>query len=283
LTSDKHSNLVVEQTLGEKLETWYDKNNKWITIVFVVVVAAFVGYRLYDWMHAKNVAKANAAFGQAQQRFDMALQAQEPKDKTDQLQGAITAAEQVVNDYSDKFVGLQAQLLIGNAQYQLANEQPGEQGVANLEKARESYQKYLAMASEPMEQATGKIAVGNVLENLAFIRSDEKLLEEAIASYRDAAKNAEGSYLGAEANLFLARALESSKDAERRAEAKKILDEVAKDRQLADNKKPAAGTEDKTITLTSGQTLSADQVAELKSQAEWSQHYVATEELSQLN
>src|SRR5690606_14148623 len=74
---------------------------------------------------------------------------------------------------------------------------------------------------------TGYLALGNVLENLSFMQSDDKVMQEAIDSYKQALAASEGSYLGSEVKLSLARALAGIKKEKNEAEAAKLLKEVS--------------------------------------------------------
>lgn len=274
--------VVIEDTFGEKLERWYEDNGKWLNVLLIVVLVGIIGYKVYDWMQARSVAKANTAYGLALQRFQMAYQSPDEAKKVDELQGAITAAQQVADEHADMFVGRQAQLMIGNAQYSISETQSGQvQDVAMLEKARDSYQKYINMAAGNSEKATGYIALGNVLENLSFIRSDETLLQEAADAYTQAMSAAEGTYLGAEAKLALARTRSARSAPESRADAAKLYEEVAKNREVrlmtTADADPAGP-----LKLESGDILSQEQIAEIKNMSEWSQQQVAEDALARL-
>src|SRR5690606_5375308 len=144
----------------------------------------------------------------------------------------VTAATQVVNEYPAKFVGRQAQLLIGNAEYMIALSQSGGKDIKQLEAARNSFKKYLDLAQTDAERATGLIAIGNVTENIAFIQEDEATLQEAIDSYEKAAEIAKGTNLGGEASLAAALAKSAINKPEAQAESKKLYAEVAENRPV---------------------------------------------------
>lgn len=272
--------LVVEDTFGEKLEHWYEANGKWLNVLLIVILVGIIGYKAYGWMQARNVAKANTAYGLALQRFQMAYQSPDETKKVDELQGAITAAQQVVDDHAGEFVGRQAQLMIGNAQYSISETQSGKD-VAMLEKARESYQKYINMAAGNSEKAAGYIALGNVLENLSFIRSDQKLLQEAADAYAQAMSSGEGTYLGAEAKLALARTKSARNSPEARADAVKIYEDVSKNRKV--QLMSAAELESiKPMKLESGGTMSKEEIVAIKNMSAWSQQQIAEDALARL-
>ncbi len=280
MISDKPAKPLVEETFGEKLEHWYENNNKWLNVLLVVLLAGVIGYKAYNWINARGVAKANTAYGLALNRFQMAYQSQDEAKKVDELGGAITAAQQVAEEYGDKFVGRQAQLMIGNAQYSISLSESGK-GIEMLEKARDSYRKYLSMVSTNNEKAAGNIALGNVLENLSFVRSDEKVLQEAADAYKQAMSAGEGTYLGAEAKLALARTQSAISTKEAQENAAKLFEEVAKTRgiQLLSTMK----LEDvKPVELESGDTLTPEEIVNLKNMAEWSQHQIADDSLARL-
>lgn len=276
MTPEKPAKLIVEESMGEKLSAWYDRNGNWINAAIVVVLAIVIGFKAYDWMHKRAVAKANMAYGEALNRFQTAVQQPDTAKKKDELNGAITAAQQVVVDHGDRYVGREAQLMIGNAQFAMASDEPG-QNTKLLESARDSFKKYLDMAETNEEKATGHLARGNVQENLSFIQSDPKLLTEAIADYKDALAATEGSYLGAEAKLALARAISGQTGKESEAEAKKLLQEVAAKRPVTLVSKSAV--EEKPIKLDSGATLTSEEINDMLNFTNWSQQKMAEDAL----
>lgn len=282
MTTNKPTNQpLVEETFGEKLETWYDRNGTFINVIIIAALVGVIGYKGYGWVQARNVAKANVAFAAAHSHYQQGIYNDDKAKKADQLGGAITAAQQVVNDYSDKFVGRQAQLLIGNAQYTIAMTESGGKDVKQLETALDSYKKYLALAQTDEERATGLIAVGNVTENLAFLRDDEKVLQEAVDSYTKAADAAKGTSLAGEAKLAAATAKSGMRGDAARADAKKLYTEVAENRsvQLISDE---AMKDAKPIELERGEDLSVEQVQELKNLAAWSQRDSAKDALARL-
>lgn len=272
---------LVEQTFGEKLETWYDRNGLIINGVIIVALIAVIGYKGYQWMHERGVARANAAFATALNHYQQGLHNPEEAKKQDELNGAVTAAQQVVNEYSDKFVGRQAQLLIGNAQYAIAMSKGGRD-VETLKKALDSYKKYTSLAQDDAERATGHIAEGNVNENLAFIQDDQKVLEEAIASYKKAADLGGDTALGGEARLAAARAQTGIKSSSAATEdARKLLENVAQNRpvQLVSDESLKSA---KPVEMSSGMTLEPEKVNDLRNMAAWSQQQHAKDALAQL-
>lgn len=281
MTTNKPSApMVVEDSFSEKLQLWYEENGKWLNVLLIVVLVGIVGYKLYDWMQVRNVAKANTAYGLALNRFQMAYQNPDEAKKVDELQGAITAAQQVADEHSGEFVGRQAQLMIGNAQYSISETKSG-QDVQMLEKARESYLKYIKMASSNSEKAAGHIALGNVLENLSFIRSDEKLLQEAADAYNQAMSAAEGTYLGAEAKLALARTMSARNAPDAHANAVKLYEDVAQNREV--QLMSAAELEAvEPLKLESGSTLEKEEIAGIKNMRNWSQQQAAEDALARL-
>lgn len=282
MTTNKPTNQpLVQETFGERLETWYDRNGTWINVVIIVALVGVIGYKGFEWMQTRNVAKANVAYSTALNHYQQGLFNPDKATKVDELGGAITAAEQVVTDYSDQFIGRKAQLMIGNAQYTIAMTESGGKDVEQLETALESYKKYISMAQTDEERATGLIAVGNVTENLAFIRSDKALLQEAVDSYTKAAKTAEGTNLAGEALLAAALAKSGMNDPAAQEEAKKLYAQVADNRpvQLISDEAVKAL---KPLKLEQGGELSVEEVADLKNLAAWSQSATAKDALARL-
>lgn len=280
MTTNKPAPQLVEPTFGEKLEIWYDRNGNWINILLIVVLAGIIGYKVYDWVQTRNVARANTDFGIALNQFQMAQQSPDEAQKIDQLQGAITAAQQVVDEHRDQFVGRQAQLMIGNAQYTIATIDEKE-GVKALERARDSYRAYIDIAETTLEKAAGQLALGNILENLSFIQSSQQTLQQAAAAYSEAVSAAEGTHLGAEAKIGLARVNGAINSPESKAQAEKLLIEVVdnRDAQLL-SEAELQGV--KPVELQSGQVLSVEEVTAIKNLQAWSHKQIARDALTQM-
>lgn len=279
-TNRPNNQPIVEQTFGEKLETWYDRNGKWINILIIVVLVGVIGYKGMQWMNDRNVMRANSAFLAAQTHYQTAQAQPENEQTVEQLQAAITAAQQVVNDYSDNSVGRQAQLMIANSQYAIVTAK-NAQDVEQLEAAQASFNKYIEMARTDEERAAGHIGVGNVLENLAFVRDDKATLDKAVESYNKAADLAKGTALAGEAKLAAALAKSAMNNPEAQAEAKELYAEVAENRTVnlvSDDLLESV----QEIPVTTGEPLSPEQVRDLYNMTAWSQHQVATDALAEL-
>lgn len=272
--------ILVEPTFGEKMESWYEINGKWINIVLGIVVVGVLGWVITGTLRTRAENAANVDFRKAVIQYEMGLMAPEEDQKIDQIQGSITAAQEVVEKHGDRFVGRQAQLLIGNAHYNIALAQTGE-GVDALEKARAGYEKYLSMATNDRERAVGNVALGNVLENLGFIRSDESLLEQAVVSYEKAKEQASGTSVAGEATLALARVQLALNKPDASAKAAALYKEVIeqRDTQLVSDETLENLT---AIELASGTNLTQEKVVELINLSAWSQKAEAEDGLSRL-
>lgn len=279
-TNRPNNQPIVEQTFGEKLETWYDRNGKWINILIIVALVGVVGYKGMQWMKDRNVMRANSAFLTALTHYQTAQAQPENDQRVEQLQAAITAAQQVVNDYSDNSIGRQAQLMIANSQYAIVTAK-NAQDVEQLEAAKASFNKYIEMAATDEERAAGHIGVGNVLENLAFVQDDKATLDKAVESYNKAADLAKGTALAGEAKLAAALAKSAMNNPEAQAAAKELYAEVAENRPMN------LVSEDllesvREIPAATGEPLSPEQVKDIYNMGAWSQHQVATDALAEL-
>ncbi len=279
-TNRPNNQPIVEQTFGEKLETWYDKNGKWINILIIVVLVGVIGYKGMQWMNDRNVMRANSAFLAAQTHYQTAQSQPENEQTVEQLEAAITAAQQVVNDYSDNPVGRQAQLMIANSQYAIVTAK-NARDVEQLEAAQASFNKYIEMASTDEERAAGHIGVGNVLENLAFVQDDKAVLDKAVESYNNAADLAKGTALAGEAKLAAALAKSAMANPEAQTEAKELYAEVVENRTVnlvSDDLLESV----QEIPATTGEPLSPEQVKDIYNMGAWSQHQVAADALAEL-
>lgn len=274
--SDKKSPLVVEMTAGEKFAVWYDKHGKKVTAVLSAAIIVVAGIQLYRWNENRNKEAMNTAFGTALIKLQTAQgEADQAKRKADFAEG-ITAAEKVVQEYGNTFVGRQAQFQIANAYYDYSTsgtsavkEENDKHRIENLEKALAAFEKYAAGAKEPKDKAKAQLALGNTLESLSVAKSDPALLEKAETAYKSAVDADKISFVGAQAKLELARLYSSSGDEAKKAEAVKLYEDVAKNRPnevfVTEAKKNFPE-----VKLPMGGTLSQDKYVEAMNRAKWS-------------
>ena len=160
--------VLVEQTFGEKMEVWYDRNGKWLNIVLGVVVVGVLGWVLMGTFRDRAQNAGNVDFRKAVIQYEMGLMAPEEAEKIDQIQGSITAAQEVADKHADKFVGRQAQLLIGNAHYNIALVQTGE-GVDALGVGEHGYAELSAGCEHEIgSEAEGVTAVVDERQTIGF-------------------------------------------------------------------------------------------------------------------
>ena len=282
MTSPKSKKLIVEESLTEKLERWYDRNGMILNVCLGVVLAGVLGFYGYKWMNERAVRAANMDLSPVVQRFSEAMGTEDDAKKNEQLDAAVTAANEVVEKHKGNKVGREAQMMIANAQYDMAVNKTG-QDVAMFEKARDSFQKAVDMSETKEEKAAGLIGKGNVLENLAFIQENPKLLEDAIAVYKEAQTVAAGTYLGGEAKLNTARALLAQNNDNATADAKKLYEEVSKDRSVTMTAEHKKDSSSRTVKTATGAELSQDEVQGLLNSAVFSQKKQAEDQLAGLN
>lgn len=219
---------IVVETFTERLEAWYERNGKSILIVVGIALALYFGYRIFKSSQVKKTETANVAYGKALDNYRQGLADPEEATGKEKLSAAITGAREVNSEYGTLPVGLEAQLLAANAQYKLALLESGQEGAdAHLEKARDEFTKYINQASGS-KKAAGYLGLGNVLENLSFIKSNESLMTEAVEAYREALAASEGTFLADEVRVSLARALSGMNSPAAQEEAKKLYETVAK-------------------------------------------------------
>lgn len=274
--SDKKSPLKVELSAGEKFAVWYDKNGKKVTAVLSAAIIVIAGIQLYRWNENRNKEAMNTAFGTALIKLQTAQgEADQAKRKADFAEG-IKAAEKVVQEYGNTFVGRQAQFQIANAYYDYSTsgtssvkEENDKHRIENLEKALAAFEKYAAGAKEATDKAKAQIALGNTFESLSVAKNEPALLEKAEAAYKAALEADKASYVGAQAKLELARLYASSADEAKKAESVKLYEEVAKTRP-----NEVFVTEEKKnfpeVKLPMGGTLAQEKYMEAMNRTKWS-------------
>lgn len=243
--------------LGERTSLWMDSNAKLVNLLLGVLVILALGWTVYRWVHQGRQASASRAYASVLEQFGAAQNEQDEIKHRDALNAAITAADSVIRDYSKQFVGRQAQLLIGNANYELAS-LPSANGPTALNNARDAYQKYIAICTDPHEKAAGYLALGNVLQDQVFIEKDDKLVPDAENAYKQAMDLGRGSYLEAESKLALANMYTGFEN--RQGEAEKLYQSVLQDRKVEPR------PEEKAVKTADGEhVLTPEQVGEVKS------------------
>ncbi|MGI8907732.1 MAG: tetratricopeptide repeat protein [Candidatus Sumerlaeaceae bacterium] len=271
--------LTVQDDLdfGERTTLWFDTNAKLVNILLAAFIIVALGWTVYRWIHQGQQAKASRAYAAVLEQLGTAQAAPDDAKRRDALNAAITAADNAIKNYPSTFVGRQAQLLLGNAHYELASLQAGQQSTA-LNNARDAYQKYITIAREPQEKAVGNIALAHVLQDQLFITQDQKLTRDAENAFKQASDLAKGTYLDAQAKLGLANMYQALEN--RQGEAEKLYQAVAQERKV----EPApVSTDSKPVTTAEGeQVLTPGQVDEVKTLQKLSYANMANSALNRL-
>lgn len=248
-----------EDDFGDRASFWMEENSKLINGLLLVVVLLALGWTAYRWHRQGTLEKANQAYGQILHQFNTAMGEQDETKRRDALNGAITAAETVIREYPDLEVARKAQLLLGNAHYKLAAIQTGEPGRQAMKNARESYEKAISVAQDPVDRAAGQLALGNVLQDEMFINNDPAMAKQVEDAYRRAMDEAKGTFLEPECKMNLARLYEGRGQIE---QSRSIYESVVAEHKVVPNTETANV---KPIELDENRVLTAEQVQELKS------------------
>lgn len=274
--TNKKPHIVVETTLAEQFADWFSLHGKKVTAILSVAIVAFAGIQLYKWNAQSKLNKENIAFGTAIAKFQSAASENDQTKRKADFSSGINAAEGLIKEYGNTYLGRQMQLQLGNAYYDYSTSgttavqaENDKHRIENLEKALSSYEKFADVASDNEEKAAAQIALGNVYESLSFAKNDPALLEKAEAAYKAAVQAEKSEYIGAQAQMELARFYESTDDAQKKAEASKIYEEIAKNRPndlFVSN--PKAKTPE--ISLPMGGKLDPAKLLEAKNREKWS-------------
>lgn len=247
--------------LTDRAGYWIESNGKLINALVILVLIGLIAWSGYRWYNNGRIASANRDYGIALERMQTALSEEDESKQKDALQGAISSAQVVATDYPNTFVGRKALLLIGNANFRLA-EVSGDDRKSQIDAAQEAYRKYLQIAADPLERASANIALGNALENQMFLTRDNQLAIQAENAYKAALASAGDSYLAGEAKLALARLYQVQEG--RREQAEQLYAEVAKAHQPAVRQVPEQRRSTEVSEGTEGQGLNAEQVQEVR-------------------
>jgi len=268
---------VHHEGFGDRAGDWLEDNSKLVNALLVVLILGFVGWYGYKWYRDSAVNKANAAYAGALEQYSSSFGQEDVEKKKDALNGAITAAQTVIQEHSGQHVAIHAQMLLANAYYRLAAIQAGEQGREAMKKSQDAFQKVINSAKSDTERAAGYIGLGNVLQDEMFISENKDMAKQVEDAYKQAMDAGKGTYLEAEAQMNHARLLEGTG---RREDARKLYEEVAADRKVVPAKEKA---DVKPLELTAGQVITAEQVQGLKSFEKWSYAELAQEALKRLD
>lgn len=273
----KHDEMA---DVGERIGAWYHKHDKVVQVLVLLVLVGIIGYRVYGKFHADTLARATGDYTKAVAALNSALAETDEAKRKELYATAITEAEQVTKDHSGLYVGRQAQLLLGNAYYYLSAAIATQRTDAadNLKRAREAYERYIAIASTPEERAAGKLALGHALENQMFTSKDVNLSNQAADAYKDVEKLAPNSFLAAEAKLSLGRMYFGVTD--KQDEAKKLFEQVAASRKLAEPETPDAKA--KPVKDESGEEITPAKMNEVREYASLSYAKEAEQALTAL-
>lgn len=256
--------------LGAKASEWFNRNSNWLSGLVIIVALGFIGYRAYGWYEQKESSKAAADLAEVYTAVGTAMSTPEGDARKEAYDKAVAEATRVASERAKSPVGRTAQLALGNLHYHRAATfgiESSDEFQKELKSARDAFERYIGMASTPVERATGQLALGNVLENQLLVAKDPKsLAADAEKAYKEAADLAPNSFVATEALLAQARLI--ANQAGRTEEARKLLENIARERKL-----PEVKTDDmpKGPTRTStGQEVSPEEIVAIRQFAELS-------------
>jgi hypothetical protein len=277
----KHDEMA---DLGGKVNEWYERHSTLITTILVVLALGMLGYKGYGMWKNSRDAQTTAQFQGVLQNYGMALGQPDATKQKDFYAKAVSEAERVASENAGTAVGNAALLIAGNAHYYyaMALMTKGTESAAELKSAQDAFEKYIAVAPTPAEKAAGRLALGNVLENQAYLNpADSKLkLEQAIKAYTEAEEATRGKAMGAEAKLALALLMANQEG--RREEARKLFEEVRAERKLPDltekQKEQLKGAKD-----AQGREVKPEVMQDIRKLEDFSQEYAAERAVRMLN
>lgn len=262
----------------ERLEHWYEKNSKAITILLVIVLLGILGYKGYQKLHEDKLAQASMELGNVLMNLDQAMREEDEAKRKEQLKGAIDEAKRITRDYSGLPVSRSAQMIVGNAYYYQATTQ--QDAAPSLKEALAAYQRCLEIAQNAEEKAAAQIAIGNTYENMMFVSKQQDMQKDAIGAYDEAMKLAPGTYLEAEAKLAKANMLEGLTG--REGEARKLFTQVENERRLPVIAAPAE-EKDKTSKADKNMSITPEQIQKLRQLSDYSYQKVARDSIEAMD
>jgi hypothetical protein len=242
---------------------FFERNSKILNALLTVVLLAAAGFGIYRWQNNGKVAKSSFLYGQLIQNLQKAVPEPDAAKRKDALQAAILSAETLVKEHPGTYVGRQGQLVMGNTYYLLALSQAGgTEAVEFLNKAKAEYEKYIGMAVLPTEKAAGYLALGDILQNQAFINNDKEKQKEILATYEKGLEAAKGTVLEPEIKLSMATFMIGLEGGAMEKRAEDLLTSV-KDQNPID---VAAGSKnlDKIMATETDTKATTEQLAEIK-------------------
>lgn len=246
----KHEKL---SNFGERFADWYQDNEKYITALLVAILLAMAGWKAYQYFHGRTLGRAGVDLSTALQNYSRAMNEPDDAKRQELLATVATEGNGLFDKYPDLYAGRMGLLLAGNAKYYTASltVSEKEKSADTFKAAQEAFQKYIQNAKTNEEKAAGQFALGQTLENLLFRTQDPNLRRQAQDAYEQARKLAPGTYLDAEASLAYGRLLQVQPG--RQDEARKIFEQVAKDRKVAPPAHKKESVQSKVDNLTPAQ------------------------------
>ncbi len=277
----KHDEMA---DLGGKMNEWYERHSTLITTILVVLAVGMLGYKGYGMWKSSQNAQATAQFQGVLQNYMMALGQTDATKQKEFYAKAVSEAERVASEKAGTAIGNASVLIAGNAHYYyaMALMTKGAESAAELKSAQDAFEKYIAAAPTPEEKAAGRLALGNVLENQAYLNpADSKIkLEQATKAYTEAAEATPGTALASESRLALARLMANEEG--RREDARKLFEEVKAERKLPGltdkQKEQLQGSKD-----AQGREVKPEVIQDIRQLGEFSQEQAADRALRMLN
>ncbi len=220
LTREDLERDEVAESLQEMAATLRENRMKILVVCLGAILIAAVGWG-YKSYRDKIKIEASAVFYQANVVFSEIPSMKDEQERTKQLESTISSLQGLIEKYPDSVSAREAIFLQGNCYYTMDK----------LDKARETFQKYIEKAKTNDDRAKGEIALGYALENQIYLSGNQvemkPKIEEAKAEYKKAEEQAvPKSFQYYEALMCQARLLElTAHDAEALEIYKRVMKE----------------------------------------------------------
>jgi len=206
--------------------TWVQANRKSLLISAAAVVVLLLFTSAFRQRTTRQVTDANLLIARAQMEVQYAFLVEDDRAREKVLNAAEEKLEMVRQRYRRSGLVPYATFLLGNIAF----------SQNDYDEAEERYMEFLDDAHGSLEKADGYIALGYTYENRFFWGGRESVdrvwLERALESYREAEQLTTGTNTTQRYLAMMGRARLLDLEMERPDEAKRLYEQIARERRL---------------------------------------------------
>jgi len=229
----------------KRASDFVQRHSRTLILVAVVVIAAVVMWRMFEYRETKAVENSNLQLETARQKYTEALYSpdMEAARRAEMLDESVTTLETIRQTYPGTPASRLALYLQGNA---YLAEPMKEDSTEHLEKARETFRQYADTADSKEDKARGLLGLATAYENLGWLNQDTTDYQKAETAYREiVGLLPSASYLVLEAKVSLASLLADQGQVEKAVDLYRDVIQTAEEPENEEEETPALTESDR--------------------------------------